>query len=175
MGTRFLVMHDYGMGGMWWWITADSAREIRETFAEVEVVEDPNTVEAAESWRLIEIACDTADIPADLRELRDVRIRQRALPGFGALADRTILYVKRYWDGADGVEAATYYSEVDSDGRRLRQVEDRDAGPAIRSTVEDWAFNPPLVDLYDPEWVEFEIGRDEFEAAWARARYADEP
>lgn len=38
---RYLVCHDYGMGGLWWWITADSEADILERIAEVEVVADP--------------------------------------------------------------------------------------------------------------------------------------
>lgn len=30
---RYLVLHDYGMGGLWWWIRARSVREVRESFA----------------------------------------------------------------------------------------------------------------------------------------------
>jgi hypothetical protein len=40
---------------------------------------------------------------------------------------------------------------------------------AYRSTPEDWPFNPPWVDRYDPAWVPFVIGQEEFEAQWARA------
>lgn len=36
--TRYLVLHDYGMGGLWWWVWAESAEEIVRVCAEVEVV-----------------------------------------------------------------------------------------------------------------------------------------
>jgi hypothetical protein len=30
-----LVLHDYGMGGLWWWIAAPSAEAIQATFKNV--------------------------------------------------------------------------------------------------------------------------------------------
>lgn len=44
---RFLILHDYGMGGSWWWVRARSAREVLETFAEVEVIEASEAIELA--------------------------------------------------------------------------------------------------------------------------------
>jgi hypothetical protein len=41
---RHLVCHDYGMGGLWWWVWARSPAEIVETCAEVEVVTDPERI-----------------------------------------------------------------------------------------------------------------------------------
>ncbi|MEV4569792.1 hypothetical protein AB0K12_39040 [Nonomuraea sp. NPDC049419] len=64
--------------------------------------------------------------------------------------------------------------EVGSDGRRLRQVEQRDDGAAFKSDQDDWAFNPPVADLFDPELVEMEIRREDFEAAWASAKNYDD-
>ena len=40
---------------------------------------------------------------------------------------------------------------------------------AYWSTPEDWPFNPPLVDRYDPAWVPFVIGHEELEAPVDRA------
>lgn len=37
----YLVCYDYGAGGLWWWITANSADEIRTAFREVVVFEQP--------------------------------------------------------------------------------------------------------------------------------------
>jgi hypothetical protein len=31
---RYLVLHDYGMGGLWWWIHARSTREVLTILAE---------------------------------------------------------------------------------------------------------------------------------------------
>jgi hypothetical protein len=42
---RFLVQHDYGMGALSWWITASSEDEILETFADVEIVHDPERID----------------------------------------------------------------------------------------------------------------------------------
>ncbi|MCZ9344431.1 hypothetical protein NGM37_42470 [Streptomyces sp. TRM76130] len=50
--TRHLVLHDYGMGGLWWWVWAESAEEIVRVCAEVEVVSSPEAVERAKGWGL---------------------------------------------------------------------------------------------------------------------------
>lgn len=34
---EFLVCHDYGMGGLWWWIAAADAEAIRAVFRDVVV------------------------------------------------------------------------------------------------------------------------------------------
>ncbi|MFC5343226.1 hypothetical protein ACETK8_07900 [Brevundimonas staleyi] len=38
---EFLVCHDYGMGGLWWWITAPSAETIQSAFRDVIVFDVP--------------------------------------------------------------------------------------------------------------------------------------
>ncbi|MFI1944489.1 hypothetical protein ACH46F_11615 [Streptomyces virginiae] len=167
---RFLVLHDYGMGGLWWWVHARSAREVCETFAEVEVVDTAASVEQAEGWDLDEVRIDGTSMPDALADLRARREAQRGLDGFGALADREIVWLRRPWDDEDGGGRTLYLLEVRSDGRRLRQVELGPNGPGVRSGPDDWPFNPPVVDLFDPELVGMEIGEDEFETAWLRAR-----
>ncbi|MFF1306212.1 hypothetical protein [Streptomyces sp. NPDC058307] len=169
--SRFLVLHDYGMGGSWWWVHARSAREVLETFAEVEVVNSPEVIERADG-DLDEVDIDAPTMPPGLDGLRAKRDAQRGRPGFGALVDRRIVHLRRRWDG-DGDEPATYFMEVGSDGRRLRQVELADDGTALKSGPNDWTFNPPVVDLFDPEWADKEIHPAEFEAAWLRARHVD--
>ncbi|MFI0911931.1 hypothetical protein [Streptomyces abikoensis] len=166
--TRFLVLHDYGMGGLWWWVRARSAREVLETFAWVEVVTDPETV----VWRagdgsLEEVDVDAVAMPPGLDGLRAERDAQRGRPGFGALADREVVYLR---DDEDGDEPAVYLMEIGSDGRRIRQVELGEDGSVLRSGPDDWPFNPPAVDLFDPELVDQEISSDEFEEWWVRAR-----
>ncbi|MES4892196.1 hypothetical protein [Streptomyces sp. NPDC096012] len=53
-----LALHDYGMGGSWWWIRARSEREILETFAWVEVVTDPATTARFDGALGVEVAAD---------------------------------------------------------------------------------------------------------------------
>lgn len=64
--TRFLLLHDYGMGGTWWWVRARSAREVLEAFAEVEVIDRPETIVWAETADLPEV-----DIDVDRHVIRD--------------------------------------------------------------------------------------------------------
>ncbi|GAA2071689.1 hypothetical protein [Actinomadura alba] len=164
---RFLVLHDYGMGGVWWWVHARSA------IAEVEVVDGSEAVDQAKGWDLDEVDADAPTMPAGLDDLRAKREAQRSMPGFGALADRSVVYLRRRWDGEDDVDPAIYLMEIGSDGRRLRQVELAEDGGAVKSDPNDWPFNPPVVDLFDPELKDLEISRDDFEAAWQRARKED--
>ncbi|MET7441912.1 hypothetical protein ACFYQQ_32615 [Streptomyces sp. NPDC005496] len=165
--TRFLVLHDYGMGGVWWWVHARSEHEVLETFAGVEVVHTEATRAQAETWGLDEADVDGPTTPPGLAEARAERETQRGMPGFGALAGQHLLYLSRRWDEDD--DPMVYLMEVGPDGRRLRQVELTEDGMSYRSTPEDWPFNPPLVDRYDPAWVPFVIGLEEFEAQWTRA------
>ncbi|MEU3430619.1 hypothetical protein [Streptomyces gardneri] len=46
-------------------------------------------------------------------------------------------------------------------------------GGAVKTSVEDWAFDAPF-DLHDPQNMAMEIGRDDFVAAWPRAHRAPE-
>ena len=169
--SRYLVRHDYGMGGLWWWVYARSAREIRETFAELEVIDGAEAVEWASAQDLDELDIDAAVMPAGLDDLRATRDAQRARPGFGMLADRSVVYLRRRWNGEDEVDPAIYLMEVGSDGRRLRQVELSEGSTAIKSSPEDWPFNPPMADLFDPDLPGMQITPEEFESHWHRARY----
>jgi hypothetical protein len=167
---RFLVLHAYGMGGLWWWVLARSPREVLETFAEVEIVDAPASVARAEAWELKEVDTDGPNMPAGLDGLRHKRAQQRALPGFGALVGRQVVFLRRDWDGEDPV---TDLVEIGPDGRRIRQVELTQDGTAIRTDAKDWPLNPPIVDLFDPELLSQEIDRDEFERAWTAAHWED--
>lgn len=71
--SRYLVLHDYGMGGLWWWVCARSAREIRETFAEIEVIDRAEAVEWVSAQDLDEVDIDAAVMPAGLDDLRATR------------------------------------------------------------------------------------------------------
>ncbi|MET9603334.1 hypothetical protein [Streptomyces sp. NPDC006459] len=173
--SRFLVLHDYGMGGSWWWVHARSVREVRETFADVEVVDTAETVQRAEGWGLNEARVDAATTPEGLDGLRAKREAQRGLDGFGALADREMVWLRRRWDDGNDEDRTLYLMEVGADGRRTRQVELAPDGTGVRSGPDDWPFNPPVVDLFDPELVGMEIGQDEFERNWLGARPMEWP
>jgi hypothetical protein len=160
---RFLVLHDYGMGGLWWWIHARSEREIMETFAEVEVVDDPEHLARFADGSLKEVGIDDPVMPAGLKEAREERDAQRDQPGFGALAGR-----EKVWIRDTSYEDEVYFEELGPDGRRLRQVTVGADGTMVRTGPEDWPFNPPR-DLYDPGLLGYEISADEFEQAWNEA------
>lgn len=160
---RFLVLHDYGMGGLWWWVRARSAQEIVETFAEVEVVDDAEDLARFADDGLTEVDIGAPSMPAGLDGLRERRDAQRGRAGFGALAGRD-----RVWVRQPGEEGEFYAEELGPDGRRLRQVEIRPDGTLVATGPQDWAFNPPT-DLYDPDLVSREISEDEFEHLWRAA------
>jgi hypothetical protein len=160
---RFLVLHDYGMGGLWWWIHARSEREIMETFAEVEVVDAPENLARFADGGLDEVTIDDPVMPPGLAEAREERDAQRDRPGFGELAGR-----ERVWIRDTSYEDEIYFEELGPDGRRLRQVTVEADGAMVRTGPDDWPFNPPR-DLYDPDLLRYEISADEFEKAWNAA------
>jgi hypothetical protein len=41
MRSRYLVVYDYGQGGIWAYITAESAEQITDHFPDLSVVESP--------------------------------------------------------------------------------------------------------------------------------------
>ncbi|WP_067814224.1 hypothetical protein [Nocardia inohanensis] len=163
---RFLVCHDYGMGGLWWWVQARSAREVAETFAETQVIEDRERLAVAQEWELDEVDIDGLADSA-LNSLRIKRLAQKNRAGFGMLADREVLFTRQRWTGEDGVPAADYLTEI-TNGYRTRQIEIRDNGVAIRTGLDDFPLNPPI-DLWDPDLADREITAEEFEKAWAEA------
>lgn len=98
--SRFLVLHDYGMGGAWWCVHARSPREILETFAEVEVVDSTEAVERADrDLDEVDIDIDEPTMPPGLDGLRAKRDAQRGRPGSGTLADRSIVHLRRRCGG----------------------------------------------------------------------------
>ncbi|MEY2229230.1 hypothetical protein [Streptomyces sp. BF23-19] len=162
--TRHLVLHDYGMGGLWWWwVWAGSAEEIVSACAEVEVIANPDAVKRAEAWGLEEVHLDAPD-PNPLSSFRAKRDAQRGQPGFAVLVGRDRVHLR--WPECEDGEV--FLMELGPDGRRLRQVEIGPDGGAVKTSVENWPFNAPF-DLHDPWYVAMEIGCDDFEDAWHRA------
>ncbi|MFD7912932.1 hypothetical protein ACFV30_19790 [Streptomyces sp. NPDC059752] len=66
---------------------------MRETFADVEVVDTADTLRRAESWDLAEARVDGTTTPEGLDELPAKRQARRGQGGFGALADRTTVWL----------------------------------------------------------------------------------
>ncbi|MEU8816459.1 hypothetical protein [Actinoplanes sp. NPDC048796] len=155
---RFLVVHDYGMGGLWWWVWATSPEDILETIAEVEVITDEATIREMGPLAEEELHLDALS-GTSLADLRDQRTAHRSLPGYGALAGRDRVYLRE-----DEDQTITFV-ELGPDGRRLREVIVTPHG-AFRLAND--LPNPPR-DLRDPRYSQLEITHLEFEAAWKRS------
>ncbi len=164
MTSRYLVCHDYGMGALWWWIRAGAASEITDTFAEVEVIDDPQTQASVETWDLQELdLVEAAEGP--LAQMARQRAQQKQDPAYGQLMGKERVYLRL----ADpDVDPGQWFTEHDSTGRRLRQVEVRADGTFEASTPRDWPLNPPF-DLGDPQYARMEISEEEFGRAWQNA------
>ncbi len=159
---RYLAMHDYGMGALYWWVEAPSPELVAREYAEVVVVDDPDPARFTD---VPVVVLGDEELPAGLDGLREQRRAQRGRPGFGALVGRGTVWLRVPFEEEDTV----YLLELGADGYRRRQVEVPAGGHAVRTTPEDWILNPPE-DLWDPELAAREISRDEFEAAWGAAR-----
>ena len=157
----YLVLHDYGMGGLWWWIRGSSAEEITAAFAEVEVISDPEAIARARTWDLAEMDIEGAG-RGELASYHETRQRQRQDPAFGRLFGKDRVYLRLPDDEGQDTE---WLTEHGPDGRRLRQVELRADGTALTSDLENWPINPPF-DLGDPWLATHEITPAEFEQAW---------
>ncbi len=157
----YLVLNDYGMGGLWWWIRASSAEEITAEFAEIEVVGDPEAIARARTWDL-----DVLDIEdakrGKLASFHETRQRQRQDPAFGRLFGKDRVYLRLPDPEGQDTE---WLTEHGPDGRRRRQVELRADGTALTSDLKSWPLNPPF-DLGDPRLAACEISQAEFERAW---------
>lgn len=162
---RYLVCHDYGMGALWWWVTARSATEIMERVADVVVVTGSRTIRRVADWDLDEVDIDAAD-ENPLTSLKATRDAQRGQPGFGALVGRGTVYLRQEWDEDTEHGETHYLLEIGEDGYRTRQVVEYADGTAGKTG--DWPFNPPF-DLYDPVLGRAEVERAVFEAAWEKA------
>lgn len=120
----YLVLHDYGMGGLRWWIRASSAEEITAAFAGVEVVGDPEAIARARTWDLDELDIEDAR-HGQLASFHETRQRQRGDLALGRLFGKDRVYLRLPDDEGQDTE---WLTEHGPDGRRLRQVELR-AGP----------------------------------------------
>ena len=161
---RHLVRYDYGMGGLLWWIRAESAAEIGESLAGVEVLTDPQSLREAELRDLKTVDLD-GPLPVPLSGMRAERLEQRSRPGFGALVGRDRVHLA--WTSrpsADGTTSRTLV-ELGPDGRVRRQVEVRANGGAVRADDAERA-SLPAFDLYDPQYAAMEVDAVEFEDAW---------
>jgi hypothetical protein len=157
--SRFLVLHDYGTGGTWWWIVAVDTEEILETFANVEVMTSPEHLAMVADWDLPEVDV-TGPYPPGLDGLAAKRAEQRTQSGYGVLAGRRRPVHLRWDETATGV---TWCTEFAPSGRRTRQV--RINADGVAQAFTEWTIDVPE-DLRDPSLLPLEITAAEFEAAW---------
>ena len=113
-----LVLHDYGMGGLWWWIRASSTEEITAAFAEVEVISVPETTARARTWDLEELDIENAKRGA-LASFHEKRQDQRQDPAFGRLFGKDRVYLRLPDPEGQGSE---WLTEHGRDGRHERLV-----------------------------------------------------
>jgi hypothetical protein len=181
---RYLVCHDYGMGGLWWWVIARNATEIMERLAEVVVVTSSESIarfadgdledleDLEDLQKLEEVDIDAAG-ENPLTSLKAVRDAQRGKPGFGALVGRGTVYVRQAWDENGDGRLDHHLMELSESGYRVRQVVEHADGRRVKTDDNDWPFNPPF-DLYDPDLGLAEVDRAVFEAAWDNAEHEAE-
>jgi hypothetical protein len=72
---RFLAAHDYGMGGIWMYITAKRASDITDAYPELEIFEEPPSFISEATLAKIEekLSYDLDDPPEYLKALADRR------------------------------------------------------------------------------------------------------
>ena len=156
---RYLVCHDYGMGGLWWWITAESEADILEKVAEVKVVSEAETVAHFEADDLREVDLEHASEEIALGDLVRQRDDARSRPGYGRFAG-----MERIWFAMDQDDEEWWF-ELNPSGQTIRSVRKR--GDQLTRIVPE-GINP-MSDLYDPMYDDSEIAEAEFERVWERA------
>ena len=161
---KFLVLHDYGMGGLWWWISATSAEEITSAFAEVEIIDDQEKIRWASTEDLADLTMTQA-IVGPLATFYETRNQQRQDPAFGKLLGKDRVYLKLPDPDANG---GIWYTEHDRTGRRIRQVQVEPDGTMVATSRNDWPLNPPY-DLGDPRIAACETSGEDFTDAWRQA------
>lgn len=107
----YLVLHDYGMGGLWWWIRASSAEEITDAFAEVEVISDPETVTRVRTWDVDESDIEDAK-RGELASFHERRQLQRQDPAFGRLFGKDRVYLRLPDPEGQGTEWLTEHGRA---------------------------------------------------------------
>jgi ribA/ribD-fused uncharacterized protein len=157
----FFVCHDYGMGGLWWIVTAESEDEILDTFADVTVfAEAPPFFTKADLEDLERTNTNTTELPFALVSLREKRAAHRDDPLYGTLGDRRDLcYAAPRSDGAPPALLAVRDGELD------RLINTLDDGTSFAMYATDLMRS---VDLRDPAIARNEIPTEVFEEEWAR-------
>lgn len=154
--SRFLLYHDYGMGGVYRWLWARSAEEV-ETWVDAHtVITDPEVIRELES--------------------EGSRVREARLDDPGSLEAMGIQrYIRRrprssrraqFWELPGVEDCGPTLLEVDARGHMGRQLEQAADGSWGRVDRPDMS---PDIATDSPEWREVarKITKKRFEAAWA--------
>lgn len=154
--SRFLLCHDYGMGSVYRWLWARSAKEIDAWVDAHTVITDPEVIREfdAKGSRILEARLDD---PASLEAilLHDY-IRKRPRPSRRP----------QYWELPAIEDCGLTLLEVDAHGRLGRQLEQAADGSWTR--VLRPAISPDIA-TDSPEWREMarRTTRRRFDATWA--------
>lgn len=105
--TRYLAVHDYGMGGIWGYVLASNPEEITERYPEVKVVEEYPSWMTDELREGLERRVEDIDGPRRLG-LLGIVLRDRNPPQRPTNADRLLKWHRETrgvdWADDDGVE-----------------------------------------------------------------------
>jgi hypothetical protein len=105
--TRYLAVHDYGMGGIWGYVLASSPEEITERYPEVQIVEEQPSWLTGELREGLERRVEDIDEPRRLG-LLGIVLRGRNPPERPTTTDRLVMWHRENrgvsWAEDDGVE-----------------------------------------------------------------------
>jgi hypothetical protein len=187
--ARHLAIYDYGMGGIWVLVGAASAEAVERRFPWLRVITvgDPAWVTAEKYEEIVTTIGPAmifeldhphgwlakADATLDREGSRPQRASRR-----GAKPDEQaqMRYQRVEWHHDHPDEPVIFYSEIDNDGWRWRNVDEYRDGRLVRAAhgdPTDALFDVPMPELAtineDDQFHGTTIPADAFEAVWRQA------